>query len=72
MLNYNNLRGRIVSKFGDQKNFCNTTGISASKVSKLLNNKIYLSQKEICKWCEILDIELPEIPYYFFATQVDK
>lgn len=72
MIDYKKLRGEIVSKFGDQKTFCNSTGISASKVSKLLNNKIYLSQKEICKWCDILDIELSKIPEYFFTIRVDK
>jgi len=46
--------------------------LSDRSMSLKLNNDIRLSQEEIMKWCELLDIDTQEIPVYFFAQKVSK
>ncbi len=67
MYNYNRLKGRIVECFGTQGRFAAEVGRSNSHISKVLNGKTYLDQKEIDSWCETLEIEPGDIGAYFFA-----
>ena len=64
---YNKLRGRIVEKFGSQENFANRLGISQNTLSKKMTCKVGISQDDIIKWAELLDIKEYEFHDYFFA-----
>ena len=70
--NYNKLRGRIVEKYGTLSNFSEAIGISFVALSKKMNNLIAISQKEIIKWSELLDIAPNEIGVYFFTLEVQN
>lgn len=72
MFDYSKLKGKIVEKFGTQGNFASVTNMSNRSMSLKLNNGIGLSQEEILKWCNLLDINATEIPAYFFTTNVSK
>ena len=63
---HNKLKGRIVEKFRTQGLFSKELGVSERTLSLKLNNKIFFSQDEIYKSCEILEINKEEIPVYFF------
>lgn len=67
VFNYNELKGKIISKYGNQKNFAKVIGTNPQRVSKVLSNKAYLDNREIQKWSIALDIDVDLIPYYFFA-----
>nr|WP_207746298.1 DUF739 family protein [Enterocloster bolteae] len=72
VFDYSKLRGRIVEKYGTQRRFAMENQLSDRSMSLKLNNDIRLSQEEIMKWCELLDIDTQEIPVYFFAQKVSK
>lgn len=69
---YSKLRGKIVEKFGTQGKFAAINGMSDRSMSLKLNNGIGLSQDEILKWCELLNIDKTEISIYFFKEKVSK
>lgn len=69
---YSKLRGKIVEKFGTQGKFAAINGMSDRSMSLKLNNGIGLSQDEILKWCELLNIDKTEISIYFFEEKVSK
>ena len=71
VFDYSKLRGRIVEKYGTQRRFAMENQLSDRSMSLKLNNDIRLSQEEIMKWCELLDIDT-QIPVYFFAQKVSK
>lgn len=64
---YNKLRGRIVEKYGTQDEFARTIGISRNSLSLKMTGKTGISQTDIIKWCQLLDIKADEIGQYFFA-----
>ena len=68
--NYNKLRGKIVEVFGTQDNFAKKLGISTNALSRKLNNKISLSQKEVIQWAELLCICEKDYKAYFFTVEV--
>lgn len=70
--NYNKLRGRIIEKFGSLISFSEHLDISYEALSKKMNNLIAFSQKEILRWCELLDIPPEEIASYFFTLEVQN
>lgn len=72
VFNYNKLRGKIVEKFGKQEEFAKAVGISYVSLSKRLNNHLDFSVREILKMCGLLEIDLKDIPIYFFTTKVQK
>ena len=72
VFDYSKLRGRIVEKYGTQRRFAMENQLSDRSMSLKLNNDIRLSQEEIMKSCELLDIDTQEIPVYFFAQKVSK
>lgn len=63
---YGKLRGKIKEKFNTQSAFANAMGVSAVTISDKLNNKGQWMQKEMDMACSLLDIELADIPSYFF------
>lgn len=68
--NYQKLRGKIKEVCGTQDSFAEKLGINRVSLSQRLNNLLEFTQNEIYKSCEILGIELDEIPDYFFTLQV--
>lgn len=67
---YNKLRGKIKEVCGTQDRFANCLGIGRVSLSQRLNNQLEFSQDEMFKSCEILGINLNEIPTYFFTRKV--
>lgn len=67
---YNKLRGRIKEVCGTQDAFAKELGLGRVSLSQRLNNQLEFSQDEIFKTCEILKIDLSEIPVYFFTVKV--
>ena len=65
--NYNKLKGRIVEKLENQKNFTNLMHLSGQTITQKLNGNIEFKQSEIQRACEILDIPLTELKEYFFS-----
>lgn len=64
---YAKLRGRIVEKFGTQEKFAEALGISNTTMSLKMTGKRAFSQRDIIKWCELLDIDKLEAGSYFFS-----
>ena len=67
---YRRLRGRIVEKYGCQRNFADAFPISERSLSLKLNSAVFFKQPEINRACEMLDISTDEIPSYFFVPKV--
>lgn len=67
---YSRLKGRIVEKFGCQRNFADAFPISERTLSLKLNNVVYFKQPEINRACELLNISTEDIPSYFFVPEV--
>lgn len=67
MYEYKKLKGRIVEKYGTQKEFARHINRSTVSVSQKLNGLKGFSQKDIEKWAEALDIPNKEYAAYFFA-----
>lgn len=70
--NYNKLRGKIKEMCGTQENFAKSLGLSRTSLSHRLNNLLDFSNNEILKACDILKIEIQDIPAYFFTPEVQK
>lgn len=68
--NYSKLRGRIREKFSTQENFAKEMDMAMTSLSFKLNNKVYFSQLEINKACQLLDIKDDEVTAYFFTEEV--
>jgi hypothetical protein len=69
---YSRLRGKIREVFGTQAEFTNGLGINNTTLSAKLNNYTQWNQQEIVRACELLNIDLSEIPAYFFTLNVRK
>lgn len=61
------LKGRIVEKFGTQSAFAQAVNRTKAYVSLYMNGKVYLDQRTIDEWADILDIPGDDIYAYFFA-----
>lgn len=72
VFDYSKLKGRIIEKYETQGKFAAVNQLSDRSMSLKLNNGIGLSQDEILKWCELLDIKIVEIPAYFFCKKVSN
>ena len=70
MFDYSALRGRIVEKFGTNKNFARKIDMLPSNLSMKLGNKCEWKQSEIEKACSALEVEVSEITKYFFTVKV--
>lgn len=67
MPTYSKLRGRIIEKYGSQKQFAEAIGISEVAMSRKMNCETGFSQKDIIKWAEALEIEVKDYGLYFFT-----
>ena len=62
----NNLRGRIIQKYGSQGKFAKHLGKTEQTITAKLNGRSQFSQEDIIEWCNALDIDSPSIGEYFF------
>lgn len=67
---YSKLRGRIKEKCGTQDAFAEQIGIGRVSLSQRLNNQLEFAQDEIFASCNVLGIEMQDIPRYFFTLKV--
>lgn len=68
--NYAKLRGKIKEICGTQAKFAENVGLSPTTVSKKLNNEIEFTQSDIRKICYTLNLDVSQIPDYFFDRVV--
>lgn len=64
--NYDKLLGRIIEKFKTRENFANKVRMSIPTLLNKLSGKVDFKSKEIFKFCELLEIPLEEIHYFFY------
>ena len=74
--NYSMLRGRIREFFGSEKNFATELRKSNLEMSKgtfnsRINGNSYFKQCEIQVICNLLNIEIVDIPIYFFTIKYE-
>lgn len=69
---YSKLRGRIIEKLGNLKNYAEKLGISDNTLYKKLNNIVPFNQDEIYNSINILDLDISnnDIQVYFFTKKV--
>ncbi|SFS08955.1 DUF739 family protein [Anaeromicropila populeti] len=65
---YNKLLGKIKEFYSTQEAFAAALGIGRVSLSQRLNNKIEFSQLEIYNATKLLNIEVADIPTYFYCT----
>ena len=70
LINHDKLKGRIKEKLDSQTKLAEIMGLDNTTISNKLNCNTYFTQKEILKICSILDIDIAEIPAYFFKQKV--
>ena len=63
---YPKLSGKIKEFCGTQYRFAEMMGCSNSQMTALINGKAYWNQKTILTACDILNIDIEDIPAYFF------
>ena len=66
------LRGKIVAKFGSQRNFARHIGKTEQTVTAKLNGRMGFSQDDILEWSNALGIKASSIGRYFFDNKVSK
>lgn len=67
-----NLRGRIIQKYGSQKEFAKRLDITEQTVTAKLNGRSQFTQDDILLWCNALDIIAEDVGEYFFAEKLSK
>lgn len=67
---FSRLSAKIVEKYGTQYNFAIALGLSERSLSLKLNNKVGWKDKEIEKAIDLLNLEVKDIPLYFFTPIV--
>ena len=67
---YSSLLGKITEKYGTQYNFAIAMGLSERTVSLKLNDKVTWKDDEILKAVNVLELDLQDIPKYFFNVKV--
>jgi transcriptional regulator with XRE-family HTH domain len=69
---YSKLRGKIMEKYGTQREFSKAMGFSERTLSLKLNGKIFFTQSEIKNALEKLGVDKDDVNTYFFAENVQK
>lgn len=68
--NYSKLKGRIIEKYGTQRNFAREMNLSEKTLSSKLKNVTSWKNDDISRACDLLEIPIEEIPVYFFEVEV--
>lgn len=66
---YSKLAGRIREKLGSQKELAKKIGLSERSVSLKMNGEVGWKQNEIMDVCRALELEVQDIPTYFFREK---
>lgn len=69
---YSKLRGKIREKYKNETIFANAIGLSTVSLSHRLNGKIPFKSDEIYLTCNLLGIDMVDIPQYFFVILTKK
>lgn len=69
---YSVLNGRIVEKFGTQYKFAEAMELSERTMSAKLNGLSPWKSNEILKAVNLLEVDIEDIPKYFFKVKVQK
>lgn len=64
--NYDKLIGRIIEKFKTRENFAIKAHMSIPTLINKLSGRVDFKSKEIFKFCELLEIPLEEVHYFFY------
>lgn len=72
VFDYNKLIGKIKEKFPNREDLAKQIPLSENSLSKKLNNKVPFKSPEIYRLVELLDINIKEIPIYFYDVKVEK
>ena len=67
---FSKLSGKIVEKYGTQYNFAIALGLSERSLSLKLNDKVGWRAEEMERAIDLLDLDLNDIPAYFFTNIV--
>lgn len=67
---YSKLKGKIIEKYGTQREFAKEFGVSKNSFSMKMNNKISFSTNDILKITNMLNIDKDDISSYFFTQKV--
>ena len=67
---FSKLSGKIVEKYGTQYNFAIALGLSERSLSLKLNNKVGWRDEEMERAIDLLNLDLNDIPAYFFTNIV--
>ena len=67
---YSKLDGLITEKCGTRTAFAKLVGLSGRSLSLKMNGKVGWKQQEINAACTVLEIEVSDIPDYFFKLKV--
>ena len=65
---YPKLSGKIREVCGTQCKFADMMGLSNQQITRLVGGKTYWNQKYILTACDILNIDIEDIPAYFFKS----
>lgn len=66
VFNYDRLVGRIIEKFKTRENFANLAKMSIPTLINKLSGRVDFKSKEIFIFCELLEIPLEQISYFFY------
>ena len=69
---YNKLRGRIIEKYGSQKEFAKAINKTEQTLSKKMNDPEGLSQKDMIEWSALLDIAAEDFGQFYFPNLLSK
>ena len=70
VFDYSELKGRIISRYGNYAPLAKAAGLSRAQLSERLNNKVNFKPEDICILCGLLGIAAEEIGKYFFTPKV--
>ena len=69
---YGKLRGKYTEILGGQEEFAKALEMDRTSLSKRLNNQLPFKSSEILKSVNVLNLDIKDIPDYFFALKVEK
>ena len=67
---YSKLKGRIIEKVGTLGKFAEAMGWTVQTQQKKLSGRIPWTQKDMSTAIRVLDLEIDDIPAYFFTVKV--